>query len=161
MGGGGGDGTTKVCTLCCVACTFCWAACCCSQASRASASARADSVPTVCSTLRAESGPPSRVHTQPWDETHRPRVDATSPASPAEKARPPRVVAQWLPEVVGQSMPAQLFLHQLQLGPMKNFVYLVGTEGQRDVVVVDPAWDVDAHPEDLRHPRQAARAESS
>ncbi len=27
---------------------------------------------------------------------------------------------------------------------MENFVYLVGTEGQRDVVVVDPAWDVDA-----------------
>ena len=41
-------------------------------------------------------------------------------------------------------MAAQLFLHQLQLGPMQNFVYLVGTEGQRDVVVVDPAWDVDA-----------------
>src|SRR5215813_10499518 len=41
-------------------------------------------------------------------------------------------------------MAAQLFLHQLRLGPMENFVYLVGTEGQRDVVVVDPAWDVDA-----------------
>ena len=41
-------------------------------------------------------------------------------------------------------MPAQLFLHQLQLGPMQNFVYLVGTEGERDVLVVDPAWDVDA-----------------
>jgi glyoxylase-like metal-dependent hydrolase (beta-lactamase superfamily II) len=41
-------------------------------------------------------------------------------------------------------MGAQLFLHQLPLGPMQNFVYLVGTEGQRDVVVVDPAWDVDA-----------------
>ena len=41
-------------------------------------------------------------------------------------------------------MAAQLFLHQLPLGPMENFVYLVGTEGQRDVVVVDPAWDVDA-----------------
>jgi hydroxyacylglutathione hydrolase len=41
-------------------------------------------------------------------------------------------------------MAAQLFLHQLPLGPMQNFVYLVGTEGERDVVVVDPAWDVDA-----------------
>ena len=41
-------------------------------------------------------------------------------------------------------MAAQLFLHQLPLGPMENFVYLVGTEGQREVVVVDPAWDVDA-----------------
>ncbi len=27
---------------------------------------------------------------------------------------------------------------------MQNFVYLVGTEGGADVVVVDPAWDVDA-----------------
>ena len=27
---------------------------------------------------------------------------------------------------------------------MQNFVYLVGTEGQREVCVVDPAWDVDA-----------------
>jgi glyoxylase-like metal-dependent hydrolase (beta-lactamase superfamily II) len=41
-------------------------------------------------------------------------------------------------------MAAQLFLHQLPLGPMENFVYLVGTEGERDIVVVDPAWDVDA-----------------
>ncbi|HXX30116.1 MAG TPA: MBL fold metallo-hydrolase [Myxococcaceae bacterium] len=37
-----------------------------------------------------------------------------------------------------------IFLHQLPLGPMRNFVYLVGTEGERDVYVVDPAWDVDA-----------------
>jgi glyoxylase-like metal-dependent hydrolase (beta-lactamase superfamily II) len=27
---------------------------------------------------------------------------------------------------------------------MKNFIYLVGPEGARDVLVVDPAWDVDA-----------------
>ena len=31
----------------------------------------------------------------------------------------------------GASMAAQLFLHQLRLGPMENFVYLVGTEGER------------------------------
>jgi hydroxyacylglutathione hydrolase len=37
-----------------------------------------------------------------------------------------------------------VFIHQLQLGPMENFVYLVGTEGQPEVCVVDPAWDVDA-----------------
>jgi hydroxyacylglutathione hydrolase len=43
-----------------------------------------------------------------------------------------------------RTMAPQLFLHQLPLGPMQNFIYLVGTEGQRDVVVVDPAWDVDA-----------------
>jgi hydroxyacylglutathione hydrolase len=42
-------------------------------------------------------------------------------------------------------MPAPpVFVHQFPLGPMQNFVYLVGTEGQPEVVVVDPAWDVDA-----------------
>ena len=37
-----------------------------------------------------------------------------------------------------------VFIHQFPLGPMQNFVYLVGTEGQPEVCVVDPAWDVDA-----------------
>jgi hydroxyacylglutathione hydrolase len=37
-----------------------------------------------------------------------------------------------------------VFIHQFPLGPMQNFVYLVGTEGQPQVCVVDPAWDVDA-----------------
>jgi hydroxyacylglutathione hydrolase len=40
-------------------------------------------------------------------------------------------------------MPS-VFVHQFPLGPMQNFVYLVGTEGQPAVCVVDPAWDVDA-----------------
>lgn len=37
-----------------------------------------------------------------------------------------------------------LYLRQLQLGPMENFVYLVGASGSKEVAVVDPAWDVDA-----------------
>jgi hydroxyacylglutathione hydrolase len=37
-----------------------------------------------------------------------------------------------------------VYVHQFALGPMQNFVYLVGTEGQPEVCVVDPAWDVDA-----------------
>jgi glyoxylase-like metal-dependent hydrolase (beta-lactamase superfamily II) len=37
-----------------------------------------------------------------------------------------------------------LYVRQLQLGPMENFVYLVGAEGSPEVAVVDPAWDVDA-----------------
>jgi hydroxyacylglutathione hydrolase len=37
-----------------------------------------------------------------------------------------------------------LYVKQLPLGPMENFVYLVGAEGSPEVVVVDPAWDVPA-----------------
>ena len=37
-----------------------------------------------------------------------------------------------------------LYLKQLQLGPMQNFVYLVGDQEERRAVVIDPAWDIDA-----------------
>jgi glyoxylase-like metal-dependent hydrolase (beta-lactamase superfamily II) len=37
-----------------------------------------------------------------------------------------------------------LFLHQVELGPMQNFVYLIGCEKTREAAVVDPAWDVQA-----------------
>lgn len=37
-----------------------------------------------------------------------------------------------------------LYLRQLKLGPMDNFVYLVGAEGAPEVAAIDPAWDVDA-----------------
>jgi hydroxyacylglutathione hydrolase len=37
-----------------------------------------------------------------------------------------------------------LFLHQVELGPMQNFVYLIGCEKTREAAVVDPAWDVPA-----------------
>lgn len=36
-----------------------------------------------------------------------------------------------------------LYLKQLELGPMQNFVYLVGDPETRQCVVVDPAWEVD------------------
>jgi len=36
------------------------------------------------------------------------------------------------------------YVRQLQLGPMQNFVYLVGAAGAHEVAVVDPAWDVEA-----------------
>ncbi|MCE9666672.1 MBL fold metallo-hydrolase [Myxococcus stipitatus] len=36
------------------------------------------------------------------------------------------------------------YVRQLKLGPMDNFVYLVGAADSPDVLVVDPAWDVDA-----------------
>jgi len=37
-----------------------------------------------------------------------------------------------------------LYVRQLKLGPMENFVYLVGAEGARETAIVDPAWDVAA-----------------
>lgn len=37
-----------------------------------------------------------------------------------------------------------LYTRQLALGPMDNFVYLVGAEGAPEVAVIDAAWDVDA-----------------
>jgi hydroxyacylglutathione hydrolase len=40
--------------------------------------------------------------------------------------------------------PEPLYVRQLPLGPMKNFVCLVGAADHRDVAVIDPAWDVGA-----------------
>ena len=36
------------------------------------------------------------------------------------------------------------YLKQIELGPMQNFVYLIGDPQTRDCVVVDPAWEIDA-----------------
>jgi glyoxylase-like metal-dependent hydrolase (beta-lactamase superfamily II) len=35
-------------------------------------------------------------------------------------------------------------IKQLELGPMQNFVYLIGDRLTRQCVVVDPAWEIDA-----------------
>jgi hydroxyacylglutathione hydrolase len=37
-----------------------------------------------------------------------------------------------------------LYLKQMELGPMQNFVYLIGDPATRECVVVDPAWEIDA-----------------
>lgn len=36
-----------------------------------------------------------------------------------------------------------LYLKQMELGPMQNFVYLVGDRMVGECVVVDPAWEID------------------
>ena len=36
----------------------------------------------------------------------------------------------------------QLIVEQIQIGPMQNFAYLIGDRTTREVVVVDPAWDI-------------------
>jgi glyoxylase-like metal-dependent hydrolase (beta-lactamase superfamily II) len=37
----------------------------------------------------------------------------------------------------------RIYLKQMELGPMQNFVYLVGDPATRQCVVVDPAWEID------------------
>jgi len=38
----------------------------------------------------------------------------------------------------------QLYFRQLPIGPMQNYVYLIGDRKTREAVVVDAAWDIDA-----------------
>ena len=39
---------------------------------------------------------------------------------------------------------SELIIEQIQIGPMQNFTYIVGSRSTREVALVDPAWDVDA-----------------
>ncbi len=41
-------------------------------------------------------------------------------------------------------MSDDLFVEQIECGPMQNFVYVVGSKSTREVVLVDPAWSIDA-----------------
>lgn len=54
-----------------------------------------------------------------------------------------------------KSNASDFYIKQMELGPMENFVYLVGSKATREVFVVDPAWQVDtilraAKQEDLK-----------
>ena len=40
-------------------------------------------------------------------------------------------------------MSDTLYLKQMELGPMQNFVYLIGDPVTRECVAVDPAWEID------------------
>ncbi|MBI3325069.1 MAG: MBL fold metallo-hydrolase [Candidatus Omnitrophica bacterium] len=40
------------------------------------------------------------------------------------------------------SQPRPIYLKQLELGPMQNFVYLLGDPQTRQAAVVDPGWEV-------------------
>lgn len=41
-------------------------------------------------------------------------------------------------------MTSDLFFQQFKLGPMENFVYLIGSRSAKECLVVDPAWDTGA-----------------
>ena len=47
-------------------------------------------------------------------------------------------------------MVEDLYIEQLELGPMANFVYLVGSKRTREVALVDPAWEIDSLLEHVR-----------
>ncbi len=40
--------------------------------------------------------------------------------------------------------PSDLYFRQVPIGPMANFIYLIGSRSARTCVVVDPAWDTGA-----------------
>ncbi len=37
----------------------------------------------------------------------------------------------------------ELIIEQIEIGPMQNFTYIVGSRSTREVAIVDPAWDID------------------
>lgn len=37
----------------------------------------------------------------------------------------------------------ELLIEQIEIGPMQNFVYVVGSQSTREVALVDPAWDIE------------------
>ena len=38
----------------------------------------------------------------------------------------------------------KVILHQMELGPLQNFIYIIGCDRTKEAAVVDPAWDVPA-----------------
>jgi len=40
-------------------------------------------------------------------------------------------------------MSPKLFIQQYEIGPLNNFLYLLGDPQTREMAIVDPAWDVD------------------
>src|SRR4051812_483992 len=45
---------------------------------------------------------------------------------------------------ISSTKMAELYLKQMALGPMQNYVYLVGDPATKQAAVVDPAWNVPA-----------------
>ena len=39
--------------------------------------------------------------------------------------------------------PTDLLIEQIEIGPMQNYTYIIGSRETREVAIVDPAWDID------------------
>ena len=48
----------------------------------------------------------------------------------------------------------ELIIEQIEIGPMQNFTYIVGSRSTREVCIVDPAWDIDGLLNHLWHRTQ-------
>ncbi len=44
----------------------------------------------------------------------------------------------------GWAEPPELPIEQIEIGPMQNYTYVIGSRETREVAIVDPAWDIDA-----------------
>ncbi len=44
----------------------------------------------------------------------------------------------------GWDEPTDLIIEQIEIGPMQNYTYIVGSRDTREVAIVDPAWDIDS-----------------
>lgn len=42
----------------------------------------------------------------------------------------------------GMNLPENLILNQYEIGPLNNFLYILGDEETKQGVIIDPAWDV-------------------
>ena len=51
-------------------------------------------------------------------------------------------------------MDDELYLEQIEIGPMQNFTYIVGSKRTREVALVDPAWEIDALLEHVMEKRE-------
>ena len=40
--------------------------------------------------------------------------------------------------------PTELLVEQIEIGPMQNYTYIVGSRETREAAIVDPAWDIDS-----------------
>ena len=40
--------------------------------------------------------------------------------------------------------PSELIIEQIEIGPMQNYTYIIGSRETREVAIVDPAWDIDS-----------------
>ncbi len=48
-----------------------------------------------------------------------------------------------LPNSTSAPAETELIIEQIEIGPMQNFVYVVGSRSTREVALVDPAWDIE------------------
>ena len=61
----------------------------------------------------------------------------------------------------GWQEPTELIIEQIEIGPMQNYTYIIGSRESREVAIVDPAWDIDSivkHLEERDYTLKAALA---